>query len=181
MEESLLLVLRAAGFAADKHRDQRRKDVTATPYVNHPLAVANLLAGAGGVTDSELLAAALLHDTIEDTETTRDELREIFGERVTSLVEEVTDDKSLPKSRRKSLQIENAPRKSDGAKQLKIADKICNVRDLDGDSPAEWSRERKLEYLDWAVAVIAGCRGVNLDLDHLFDETIADAQSRLGG
>jgi len=173
-------LLQVARFAADRHRDQRRKDAVAAPYINHPLAVAELLAVDGGVVDIRLLAAALLHDTVEDTDTRLDEISQQFGAEVGELVAEVTDDKRLPKSRRKELQIETAPYKSERAKQLKIADKICNIRDIDADSPVGWNLERKAQYLQWAVRVVDGCRGVNPDLDQLFEETIAKARQRLG-
>ena len=125
------------------------------------------------------MTAALLHHTVEDTVTSHDEITELFGKEVSDLVAEVTDDKSLPKQRRKQLQIENAPQKSDRAKQLKIADKICNVRDIDTTSPANWDADRKDQYLDWAVRVVDGCRGVNETLDQLFDQAITEA--RLSG
>lgn len=179
MSNDLSRLLSAASFAAEKHRDQRRKNVDASPYVNHPLAVAALLANEGGVTDLDLLIAAVLHDTVEDTDTSQDEIAELFGRAVGDLVGEVTDDKSLPKQRRKQLQIENAPHKSVHAKQLKIADKICNVRDIDATSPANWKRGRKTQYLDWAALVTAGCRGVNPTLDELVERTIAEARIRI--
>lgn len=172
-------MLRAAEFAAEKHRDQRRKGVDASPYINHPLAVAALLATGGGVTDVELLTAALLHDTVEDTDTSHDEITELFGKEVSELVGEVTDKKSLPKQRRKQLQIESAPCKSDRAKQLKIADKTCNIRDIDANSPADWDADDKRRYLNWAARVVNGCRGVNTMLDQLFDEAITEANDRL--
>ena len=115
MNNSITLALRAAAFAADKHRNQRRKDHARTPYINHPLAVARVLAEEGAVKDLEILAAAILHDTLEDTATTRRELERKFGARIAALVSEVTDDKSLPKQRRKQLQIDRAPMKSKGA------------------------------------------------------------------
>jgi guanosine-3',5'-bis(diphosphate) 3'-pyrophosphohydrolase len=180
MTHDLARLLQAATFAADRHRDQHRKDADASPYINHPLAVAARLAGDGGVTDINLLAAALLHDTVEDTTTSLDEISQQFGDEVRQLVAEVTDDKLLPKVHRKELQIENAPHKSDRAKLLKIADKICNVRDIDAASPVGWDQDRKANYLDWAVSVVAGCRGVNPDLERLFDDSITRARQRLG-
>lgn len=174
------LILRSASFAADKHRHQRRKDVESLPYINHPLDVATVLACEGSVTDVDLLMAALLHDTVEDTDTSNEELVERFGERVASIVREVTDDKSLPKQQRKKLQIEHAPLVSNEAKQLKLADKICNVRDIDVESPAGWTHARKFEYLDWADQVIAGCRGVNDALERRFDEAVAETRHDLG-
>lgn len=176
----LAKLLEAAYFAAKKHRDQRRKDAEASPYINHPLAVANVLASEAGINDETILIAALLHDTVEDTETTFEELQEHFGVDVGQLVEEVTDDKRLPKAVRKELQIKHAPRASKGARQLKIADKICNVRDIASSPPANWSEERKVEYLEWATRVVKGCRGVNPALDQLYDKVLAAARVRLG-
>lgn len=179
MSNDISRILLAAAFAAGKHRDQRRKNPEASPYVNHPLMVATVLANQGGVTDVDLLVAALLHDTVEDTATSFDELTNLFGSDVRDLVSEVTDDKSLPKERRKQLQVENAPHKSRRAKQLKIADKICNVHDINASSPANWDGVRKAQYLDWAVLVVDGCRGVNQQLERLFDEAIREARERL--
>jgi GTP diphosphokinase / guanosine-3',5'-bis(diphosphate) 3'-diphosphatase len=130
VESNLILVLRAAAFAADKHRLQRRKDVDASPYINHPLSLADILAREGGVEDAAILAAALLHDTVEDTETTFEELEDCFGPRVAGIVAEETDDKSLPKQERKQLQVAKAHSKSPGAKLVKLADKISNLRDI---------------------------------------------------
>jgi guanosine-3',5'-bis(diphosphate) 3'-pyrophosphohydrolase len=173
-------LLRAAAFAAEKHRHQRRKDAEGSPFINHPLAVATVLAVEGGVTDEAVLVAALLHDTVEDTETTFEELEATFGTTVRCLVAEVTDDTSLVKRARKQLQIEHAPGSSDAAKQLKIADKICNVRDIATKPPAGWSGQRKAEYLDWTCRVVAGCRGVNPALDAACDAALAEARGVLG-
>ena len=167
-------LLRALAFASERHSRQRRKDEDASPYINHPIAVARLLAEDGGVVDETLLIAALLHDTIEDTETTAEELRERFGDAVTALVLEVTDDKALPKQERKRLQIEHAATLSAAAKQLKIADKVCNLRDITASPPSGWQAERKQEYVVWAQAVVAGCRGVNPALDRVCDEAVGD-------
>lgn len=179
MSENASKLLLAARYAAEQHRDQRRKNAVAAPYINHPIAVASLLAGEGGVTDVDLLVAALLHDTVEDTSSSNDELADLFGSEVSYLVSEVTDDKSLPKAQRKQLQVDQSPAKSERAKQLKIADKICNIRDIDASSPTDWETARKVEYLDWAARVVNGCRGVNQKLDQVFDEEIVRARSRL--
>ena len=128
--DALGSILAAVHFAADKHRDQRRKDAEASPYINHPIEVAELLERVGGITDIVTLQGALLHDTIEDTNTTPEELEKAFGKEVRSVVEEVTDDKRLPKEDRKRLQIEHAPHVSLRAKQIKLADKIANVRSV---------------------------------------------------
>jgi guanosine-3',5'-bis(diphosphate) 3'-pyrophosphohydrolase len=163
------LLLKAEAFAADKHRDQRRKDAAASPYINHPIALANVLRSEGGVTDEVVLCAALLHDTIEDTETTSEELRETFGDEIAHVVLEVTDDKSLDKAERKRLQVEHAASLSDRAKLVKLADKICNLRDIIASPPSDWSTTRKLEYFDWAKSVVEGIRGVHAGLEAVFD------------
>ncbi len=170
---AISIVLQAALFAAEKHKNQRRKDAEASPYINHPIALANVLATEGGVTDGEVLCAALLHDTIEDTETTADELRTIFGDAVTGIVLEVTDDKSQPKADRKRLQIEHAAHASPKAKLVKLADKICNLRDILSSPPADWSVERKQEYFDWSARVVAGVRDVHPGLALVFDQLLA--------
>ncbi len=154
--QTAILLLKAAAFAADKHASQRRKDRVRTPYINHPLAVARVLAEEGGVKDPEILAAALLHDTLEDTDTSLRELQKAFGKRVASLVTEVTDDKTLPKRVRKRLQIHHAPHKSRAAALIKVADKICNLRDLRRSPPKAWSRDRRHRYCTWSVAVVRG-------------------------
>ena len=173
-------LLRALAFAAEKHRDHRRKDANASPYINHLIAAAKVLAEEGGVADLDLLVAAILHDTVEDTKTTYAELEEHFGKRVAGIVREVTDDNTLAKAVRKRLQEEHAPRASAQAKQLKIADKICNLRDIVHRPPAHWPTERKREYLLWTVRVVAGCREVNDLLDQVFDETVNEAARHLG-
>jgi (p)ppGpp synthase/HD superfamily hydrolase len=169
-------LLAALEFASLTHGTQRREDVDASPYVNHLIAVARVMADAGGVTDEPLLVAAVLHDTVEDTKTTSEELEAEFGATVAGLVAEMTDDKSLPKEERKRLQIVHAPHASPGAKQLKIADKIANINDLISRPPARWTLERKLDYLAWAGQVVAGCRGVNPRLDTAFDDLSARAR-----
>ena len=164
-------LLDAASFAAFKHRDQRRKDVDATPYINHSLDVARILAEAG-VEDVEVLMAGVLHDTIEDTKTTAEELTKQFGERVCELVLEVTDDKSLDKLERKRLQVIKAPTKSDGAKMIKISDKVANLRDFKS-PPVGWSEARIGAYIQFAEMVAGGCAGVNVILDEMCEEALA--------
>lgn len=166
-------LLAAASFAAGKHTNQRRKNAAATPYINHPLEVAEHLARVGGIDDEELLMAALLHDTIEDTFTTADEIRELFGERVTRIVLECTDDKTLEKQERKRLQILNAPDKSPEAKCVKLADKTNNLNSMLLDPPQDWGQQRQLEYFEWAEKVIAGLLGVNASLDKAAQQILA--------
>ncbi|MDJ0839367.1 MAG: HD domain-containing protein [Acidobacteriota bacterium] len=163
------VILRACCFAAEKHRDQRRKDPRATPYINHPLEVSMVLNDAG-VEDPEILAAALLHDTLEDTETSAEELDVAFGPRVRGWVEELTDDKTLPKHVRKRQQVEKAPAATHEAKLIKLADKICNVRDILDHPPKGWSRERCEDYLFWSREVVDGLRGASQVLEERFDK-----------
>jgi guanosine-3',5'-bis(diphosphate) 3'-pyrophosphohydrolase len=169
----LPLVLRALAFAADKHRDQRRKDALASPYINHPIALANVLVSEGAVDDPAVIAAALLHDTVEDTQTTPAELGAVFGPAIAGIVAEVTDDKSLPKAERKRLQVEHAAAMSREAKLVKLADKICNLRDMAEHPPAKWDLVRRREYFEWAKAVIDRLRGVHPRLETLFDAAYA--------
>ena len=181
------LILKALDFAARRHRTQLRKGLDRTPYINHPIQVASLLANIAGETDPVLLAAAILHDVIEDTVDSvkeRDELISIisskFGEEILALTLEVTDDKTLDKKERKRLQVVNAPHKSDNAKKLKIADKIMNLLDITENPPADWDLQRISDYFDWADNVVTGLRGVNTKLDYLFDECLSGGRLKYG-
>ena len=173
MKGELALLLKALAFAAHKHRDQRRKDAEASPYINHPIALADVLVNEAGVTDIEVLAAALLHDTVEDTATTHEELVEHFGARIARIVAEVTDDKRLDKAERKRLQVEHAPHISPEAKLVKLADKLCNLRDVADRPPARWDLARRRDYFDWAKRVVDGLRGVHPKLEAAFDAAYA--------
>jgi guanosine-3',5'-bis(diphosphate) 3'-pyrophosphohydrolase len=177
--EAHLLILRAVDFAARKHRDQKRKDKDASPYINHPIAVALLLAEVGGVTDSEILAAAILHDTLEDTDTSPKELEATFGSRIRKLVEEVTDDKSLKKEVRKQRQIDHAAHLSPGAVLIKLGDKTANVLDVTHSPPAAWNAQRRREYLEWANAVVKNCPSVNSALEKYFDQVLKAGRRKL--
>ncbi len=177
---SFARLLAAMDFAAEKHRAQRRKGAGDVPYINHPVRVARLLAEVGGVDDEEVLMAAVLHDTLEDTATTRTELEAAFGPAVRRLVEEVTDDKSLPKGERKRLQIVHAAELSAGAAAIKLADKIANVGDLIHAPPVAWTPQRISDYLDWAEAVVRGLPKVNAALEARFGEVLAEARAERG-
>jgi len=178
--ENTGLFLKALRFSADKHRNERRKDKERTPYINHPIEVVQLLWEVGGVHDVNVLLAAILHDTIEDTDTRPEEISDRFGEEVLSLVLEVTDDKNLPKQKRKRLQIEHAPYISFGAKLIKLSDKSCNIRNLITMPPKNWSLKRLQEYLIWAENVVAGLRGTNAPLEEYFDHELASGKALLG-
>ncbi|MFM2096291.1 MAG: hypothetical protein RIS70_3415 [Planctomycetota bacterium] len=169
-DEGMGLVLHAVRFAAWKHRDQRRKGKGRVPYINHPLDLAHVLWFEGGVTDATVLAAALLHDTIEDTQTSVQELQGEFGERVAQIVMEVTDERTLDWRVRKKLQITRARGSSKEAKQVKLADKICNLRSMVASPPQSWPIERQRAYFDWAKEVVDQLRGVNAELEQRFDQ-----------
>ena len=162
-------LLKATEFAAHKHRDQRRKNAEASPYINHPIALANVLCNEAGITDPVILAAALLHDTLEDTETTYEELRGQFGDQIANVVVEVTDTEWLSSKARKRLQVSKAPYASTQARAVKIADKICNLRDILGSPPKGWALARKQAYFDWAREVVDGVRGDYPELEQRFD------------
>ncbi|MGB5452559.1 MAG: HD domain-containing protein [Sedimenticolaceae bacterium] len=171
--EDLSLLVKATAFAARKHKDQRRKDDASSPYINHPVSLADVLVHEGGVTDLDTIAAALLHDTIEDTETTPEEIELHFGVTVRAIVEEVTDDKSLSKRACKQMQIDRAPNLSTRARAVKLADKICNLRDVVVNPPTGWELRRRQAYFDWAKQVIDGLRGEHAVLEDLFDQVYA--------
>ncbi|VDO32650.1 unnamed protein product [Haemonchus placei] len=152
--EDLALVVKATDFAARRHRNQKRKDLTGTPYINHPIGVAYILTNEAKVFDAATLAAAMLHDTVHD------------------IVKECTDDKSLPKDVRKKAQIENAPKHSHKAKLVHLADKLYNLRDIERQTPIGWDRRRVKEYFKWSKEVIAGMKGTNENLEMTLDDLI---------
>ncbi len=169
-DPDITTLFRALSFAAEKHRDQRRKDDHSSPYINHPIAVARVLCEEAGVTDTPVLCAALLHDTVEDTNTSADELELLFGTEIRRVVMEVTDDRSLPKAERKRLQVVHAAGISHAAKLIKLADKICNLRDVVEAPPVSWELERRQAYFDWARDVVDQVRGTHAGLEALFDD-----------
>ena len=168
-------LLRAASFAARKHRDQRRKGNHQAPYINHPIEVATLVATIGRCDDIAVLQAALLHDTIEDTDATPEEIEREFGAEVRGLVLEMTDDMSMPSPQRKQHQVTRASGLSRNAKLIKIADKIANVGDIARHPPPDWSDERRRKYFAWTKEVVDQCRGTNAALEACYDEVLRQA------
>jgi len=166
----LQLFTNVLAYAAHQHRNHKRKDIEKTPYINHPIAVANLLVNEAGITDPEILCSALLHDTVEDVGVTREQLTKAFGATISGIVMELTDDKSLPKVERKQAQVDHAPHLSTKAKAVKLADKICNLRDVIESPPLGWSLERRQQYFAWGEKVIDGLRGEWLELERIFDQ-----------
>lgn len=166
----LVLLIDALSFAAERHRGQRRKDRAASPYINHPIALMRVLSVEGGILDPVVLCAALLHDTVEDTGASPDEIAARFGDEIAAIVLEVTDDKRLPKAERKRLQVEHAGQVSERARIVKLADKICNLRDVADNPPVGWDLDRCQAYFDWALEVVAQIRGTHDRLEAIFDE-----------
>lgn len=175
-EDNLFLLLKAIRFASLKHNNHRRKDADESPYINHPIAVAETLWRIGNVRDMVTIIAGILHDTIEDTDTTPEELEKEFNHQICSVVEEVTDDKGLSKEDRKRLQIENAHGKSLPARHIKLADKICNIQDLAFSPPSNWSVNRQMEYIHWSRDVINEIRGTNANLEVYFDNLCSETE-----
>jgi len=182
-------LIAALDYAAQQHRDQRRKGIEAAPYINHPIALLRILAVEAGIDDGDVLVAAALHDVIEDCsgpaqefiEQRRAEIGAQFGARVLELVEAVTDDKALPKAQRKLAQIEHAGQLSREARLIKFADKTANVRDIGMSPPADWGPARIVEYFDWAARVVDAMRGADATLEAVFDAALAQARRAHGG
>jgi guanosine-3',5'-bis(diphosphate) 3'-pyrophosphohydrolase len=179
MLSPIRLVSKAAEFAARRHSGKSRKARPDEPYINHLAEVASILAEVTDGADAELVAAGWLHDTVEDELVTLVELRAEFGDHVAALVDEVTDDMSLSQAQRRQKQVADAPHKSPGAKQIKIADKISNIRARIHADPNPAQRDDLASYAIWAEDVVAGCRGVNSKLDARFDEAVRAAKSVL--
>jgi len=180
-DELVALIIKCTNFAALKHSKQRRCNREQTPYINHPIGVAHILVQEGNIYDHNVIIAALLHDTVEDTDTSFEEIQEHFGEKIRHIVEEVTDDKSLPKQERKRLQIVHAPHSSYEAKLVKLADKLYNLRDLEKETPVGWSLDRADEYFKWAKSVVDGLRGTNAKLEKLLDNVFATHDLKIKG
>lgn len=169
-------IVQAIHFSAQKHKTQKRKNSKQTPYICHPVGVAHRLAIDAGIDDEDVLIAALLHDTVEDTDTTLEEIERLFGSRVAEIVDEVSDDKTLPKHVRKQQQIDHAPHISHEAKLVKLADKLDNLTDLLTDTPIGWEPQRVTQYFDWAEKVIRGLRSTNEPLETAIDDVLANRE-----
>ena len=174
-----VFILKAANYAAGKHYSQRRKGYKEIPYINHPIRVA-LILSENGISDPDILVAALLHDVLEDTDGTEKEIEELFGSRVLKIVLEMTDNMNEPSDIRKAKQVEEASTLSDEAKQIKIADKICNIYDIIN-YPLRWSTRRKYKYILWAEQVVEGCRGINPGLEKIFDDLVTEGKDWFSG
>lgn len=177
-DADLARLMRAMHYSTEKHQFQKRKNPLQTPYIGHPVRVANRLVDAG-IKDQNVIVAALLHDTVEDTDATLKEIENIFGPEVAKIVDEVSDDKSLPKHVRKQLQIEHAPHVSYEAKLVKLADKLDNLHELLTLTPEGWTTERVGQYFNWSEKVINGLRGTNATLEGLVDEVLADKEKAM--
>lgn len=172
-------ILEAAIFATQKHQGQVRKGEQGLPYITHPIAVAKAIWEIGGVKDNDILVAAILHDTIEDTQTTKNEIKERFGEEILTIVLEVTDDKKLEKLERKRLQVLHAATLSYPAKIIKLGDKLINCCDILLSPPNGWDLERRRDYIQWGADVVSRIRGTNQALEQAFDEMLVQAEGEL--
>lgn len=171
-----VILLKTINFAAQKHTDQRRKNSTGSPYIEHPIAVANQISQIGHISDLATLQAAILHDTVEDTNTTLDEIKTEFGEEVSNIVAEVTDNKSLPKVERKKFQIVHAAVISYKAKIVKLSDKLHNLSDLLIDPPTSWSKETVQGYFIWSYQVVRNLKGTNIYLETALNDVFNNAK-----
>jgi GTP diphosphokinase / guanosine-3',5'-bis(diphosphate) 3'-diphosphatase len=167
-------LLSAIRFAAERHRDDRRKGETAAPYINHPITVADQLAEQGLGDDIELLMAAVLHDVIEDTDATYDDLNRQFGSRVAGIVLEVSDDKTLEKEARRQKVVDSIGKKSREARLIKLSDLRANVHDI-VHYPPKWTVERKLNYLRWAERVAVAIAGTHPGLEEALNTELKAA------
>lgn len=177
LEEYLLL---AVNYAAEKHQNQRRKNSEKTPYINHPLRVAQYIA-EGGENEIEIWIAAILHDTVEDTDATLEEIEKLFSSRISKLVAEVTDNKSLPKVEREKLQVSHAAEISKEAKLIKMADKLHNLTSFLYVPPAGWSAKEIQGYFVWSKAVMDNCKNVNEYLENKLNYLFNEGKFSLNG
>ncbi|VDK82368.1 unnamed protein product [Litomosoides sigmodontis] len=170
--DDMSLVIKAADLAARRHRKQRRKDATQTPYVNHPIGVAYILTNEGKITDAATIIAAILHDTVEDTKTTDEEIRKMFGDEVADIVKECTVMKSMKREERMKSQLEKASKLSCKAKLIQLADKLYNIRDIERGTPFGWTNQQTMEYVLFAKDLLLNIRGTNGPLETALDDVI---------
>lgn len=172
-------IFKALQYASIKHKGQIRKGRDRAAYINHPIAVANTIINVGKIEDENTIIAALLHDVIEDTDTTEQDISEAFNSEIAQIVLEVSDDKHLSIEERKALQIKNAPHLSDEAKIIRVADKICNIRDVIDFPPITWNKKRKIIYLNWTRNIVDQIRNTNISLETLFDKYYTEGISKI--
>ena len=174
-QKQLIEIFKALEFASIKHSHQKRKGI---PYINHPIQVAHLLIKCLHNPTTEIIVSALLHDTLEDTNTNSDELKDRFGDKVLHLVEEVSDNMKLSSLKRKKLQITHAHKLSAEAGYIKIADKTCNIRDM-LTTKINWTRKRKITYIEWAGKVISRISDKHKELVEEFKNAVKEAETIL--
>uniref|UniRef100_A0A8R1XYA5 Guanosine-3',5'-bis(diphosphate) 3'-pyrophosphohydrolase MESH1 n=1 Tax=Onchocerca volvulus TaxID=6282 RepID=A0A8R1XYA5_ONCVO len=166
------LIIKAVDLAARRHRKQRRKDATQTPYVNHPIGVAYILTNEGQITDTATVIAAILHDTVEDTKTTDEEIRRMFGDEIADIVKECTVVKSIKREIRMKSQLEKASKLSRKAKLVQLADKLYNIRDIERCTPCGWTKQHVAEYISFAKDLLSNIRGTHDYLETALDDII---------
>jgi hypothetical protein len=178
MASELRRLTRALAFAAEAHRNHRRKGASQEPYINHLIEVADLVASVEDG-DVDVLIAALLHDVLEDTGICYDELAAAFGERVAGIVQENSDDMTLPKPERQRVRLAGISKKSREARLVKFADIISNLRAIAVSPPAGWSNDRRLGYLDSCRNLVDAGRGSNAEIERIFDDTTRAAEQAI--
>lgn len=172
-EGDIHIVLEAVGFAAEGHNGQLRENPEKTPYIIHPIRVTEHLMTIANVHERDILVAALLHDTVEDTKITFADIQKSFGTTAEGYVRELTDNMSLPQEERMKLQIETAPKKSLAAAQIKLADKYDNLKSLQSNPPATWDQKKIDEYFLSAKKVTSSLPAANVPLKKAVDDVIS--------
>ncbi|MFZ9848658.1 MAG: HD domain-containing protein [Flavobacteriales bacterium] len=169
---NLQLLFKALNYSAEQHKAQRRKGMESVPYINHPIKVTNIITQFIPDASDDLICAAILHDVVEDTDATIDDIKNKFGDAIASIVQEVTDDKSISKAESRRKQIENAPKLSYNAKIIRVCDKISNVRDICGENIPDWDYKTKIEYLNWAEQVVYALDKFHEELQFAFKDEV---------
>jgi HD domain len=169
---------KALAFAAEAHRNHRRKGASQEPYINHLIEVLDLVTSVED-SDMDVLIAALLHDVLEDTRTGYDELVATFGERVARIVQENSDDMTLPKPERRRARLAGIGKKSREARLVKLADIISNLRAIVISPPAGWSNDRRLGYLESCRNLVDAGRGSNAEIERIFDDTAKEVEEAI--
>ena len=178
MASEVRRLTKALAFAAEAHRNQRRKGASQEPYINHLIEVLDLVASVEGG-DMDVLIAALLHDVLEDTPTGYDELAAAFGARVARIVQENSDDMTLPKPERRRARMAGISKKSREARVVKFADIISNLRAIAVSPPAGWSNDRRLGYLNSCRDLVDAGRGANAAIERIFDDTAREVEQAI--
>jgi len=173
-EKDAEAVLGAAIFATEKHKSQVRSNEKKTPYIIHPIEVADLVMKIGHVYDKDVLITALLHDVMDDTQTTYEQITSLYGTKVSSYLEEMTSKQGLSLKEQKKQQIMQAFRQNPSVAIIKLSDKLSNLKTLATSPPPSWSRDRIDQYFQWAQTVIENLPESNQLLKKAVKNVISD-------